>query len=130
MSLPPYLAALRKTGHIAEYAVLALLLGRALITSWQAEGRLTTRAILQRAWWVGVAAASLYAVTDEFHQTFVPMRGGHIADVLIDALSATAALGIWYLVRARKLRAAAPTALASQIGGGEGQRNRISEESL
>jgi VanZ family protein len=127
MSMPPYLAALRKTGHIAEYAVLALLLGRALATSWQAQGHRPSRALLQRAWWLGVTVASLYAVTDEFHQTFVPKRGGHVGDVLIDVLSATAALGIWYLVRVRKLQTADST---TQIGGGEGQRNRISEESL
>ncbi|MCP4425990.1 MAG: VanZ family protein, partial [Chloroflexi bacterium] len=34
----------------------------------------------------------LYAVSDEFHQTFVPGRGGRLPDVLIDALGGLTAL--------------------------------------
>jgi VanZ family protein len=99
---PPLYRALRKSGHIFEYAALALLIGRALERTWTSRGEALTRALLARVWWVGVTLATLYALTDEFHQSFVPRRGSHLADVAIDALSATAALGIWYIVRIRQ----------------------------
>jgi VanZ family protein len=104
MQLPPLFGALRKSGHIFEYAVLALLLGRALLGTWRARGEKLSRTLLNRVWWVGAAAATLYGITDEFHQTFVPKRGGYPTDVLIDALAAIAALGIWNIIATRKLR--------------------------
>jgi hypothetical protein len=42
----------------------------------------------------------LYAVSDEYHQTFVPGRNGTPADALIDA--AGAGLGLWLLHRWQK----------------------------
>jgi VanZ family protein len=59
---------LRKCAHVTEYAVLAFLLRRALSTPW------------------AFAAAVGYAVTDEFHQTFVRGRHGAPRDVLIDSI--------------------------------------------
>ena len=106
MEWPPVFMALRKSAHIIEYAVLSILLGRALVTTWRARNDHETpkRTLLVRAWWLGVVLATLYAATDEFHQSFVPRRGAHIEDVLIDALSATAALGIWYIAQTGKRR--------------------------
>jgi VanZ family protein len=99
---PPWFNALRKSGHIIEYSVLALLLGRALLGTWTLKGEAITRALLARIWQIGVLLATIYALTDEVHQSFVPRREFHLTDILIDGLSATAALGIWYIVRARK----------------------------
>ena len=81
----------RKTGHMSGYAVLAVLLWRALNPN--KENLL--------AWSPGVARATflitvLYAGTDELHQCFVPTRDGQVADVLIDACGAfVALLAIW-----------------------------------
>ena len=66
-----------KLAHVAEYAVLGALIQWAL-----GAGRVWP------AWWMTLA----YAVTDEFHQTFVPGRTARVTDVLIDA--AGAAIGI------------------------------------
>ena len=96
---PPLVQALRKCGHVIEYAVLALLLGRAMAGTMSLRGEALTRAVLARIWWLGAAFSTLYAVTDELHQGLVPRREFHIGDILIDALSATAALGIWYITR-------------------------------
>lgn len=74
---------LRKLGHMVEYAVLALLLRRAL---W-AHGLDQERNGIPTA-----ALALLYAVLDEYHQSFVPGREGSPRDVLIDALGIGAAL--------------------------------------
>jgi VanZ family protein len=74
---------LRKLAHAAEYAVLGLLLFRAL-------GRAAA------AFWLGAA----YAVTDEIHQAFVPGRLGSPVDFAIDA--AGVAIGIGIAVRLRR----------------------------
>jgi VanZ family protein len=66
---------LRKAAHTAEYALLGWLLLRAV-----------------RSAPLALALASLYAVTDEFHQTFVTGRHGSPVDWLID--TAGAAVGI------------------------------------
>jgi VanZ family protein len=73
---------LRKLAHATEYAVLGLLLVRAL-----------GRPLLSFA--VGTA----YAVTDEIHQAFVPGRVGSPLDVAIDA--AGVAVGILVALRLR-----------------------------
>jgi VanZ family protein len=62
---------LRKCAHATEYAVLAALLVRVLEN-------------VPAAFVLTVA----YAVTDEFHQTFVRGRHGSPYDVLIDAVGA------------------------------------------
>ena len=67
----------RKGAHMTEYAVLFLLLRAALGESGvRGEG---VKALLLTA---------LYAVTDEFHQTFVPGRGPAALDVAIDTCGA------------------------------------------
>lgn len=96
---PPVFQALRKAAHVFEYAVLALLFGRALLATWTAMGEESTRSLMLRVWRAGVALAALYALSDEVHQAFVPRREFHLTDILIDALAATAALGVWYIVR-------------------------------
>ena len=69
----------KKGAHILEYAVLYLLLFRALSTLSRA-GRTSRRAYL-----LPMLLAILYAISDEVHQTFVPSREGTIRDVLIDS---------------------------------------------
>lgn len=69
---------LRKIAHMLEFGVLALLIMRAIRgvragTDWQ-------RAFL----WAAAASAG-YAISDEFHQSFVPGRGASAIDVGIDA---------------------------------------------
>jgi VanZ family protein len=70
----------RKSCHLTEYAVFALLLWRAIRRPQKGD---------RRAWrWdeagLTLAGVFLYAASDEFHQIFVPTRTPHISDVLID----------------------------------------------
>lgn len=70
---------LRKLAHITEYAILTWLLLRAL-----RQHALNKKTALVLA----ACLAILYAVSDEYHQTFVFGRQGVWRDVLIDGLGA------------------------------------------
>ena len=68
---------LRKLGHFAEYAVLALLARRALITS--------ARVQLRQHWFeLGLLLVVIYGLLDEFHQSFVPSRTASVYDSAVD----------------------------------------------
>ena len=73
-------------GHLAIYAVLALL-AQATIQSWKAgNGHLFRWSMLALMFSVG------YGVTDEFHQAAVPGRTASVFDVGVDALGSAAAV--------------------------------------
>ena len=85
----------RKCGHLTEYAVLALLIWRALHVS---QNPLPTWS------WPKVCGTLLlvflYAASDEFHQRFVPTRTPLVSDVFIDtAGGAIGLLVLWFLQR-------------------------------
>src|SRR5882762_6350 len=90
--------AVRKCAHLTEYAILGLLVWRALRRPFRND---------TRPWqWSHVRLALLivilYAASDEFHQTFVPSREGSVWDVLIDTSGAALALGaLWMTGRWR-----------------------------
>ena len=71
-----------KMGHFIGYAILSVLLLRAF-----AGGHL--RGVTWRTAALAVAAATLYGVSDEFHQRFVPGRTPDVLDVLADATGAS-----------------------------------------
>jgi VanZ family protein len=77
----------KKSGHTIGYAILAFLYWR----SFDFKGNR-----LGVAW----ILALLYAITDEFHQSFVPGRHPSIGDVMIYD-NAGALISLW-LVTARK----------------------------
>jgi VanZ family protein len=76
---------LRKIAHAAEYAVLGALLLRAV-------GRP----------WVAFAAGTLYAISDEIHQSFVPGRLGSPLDVALDAVGVVAGVLLWQRLVGRR----------------------------
>jgi VanZ family protein len=83
----------RKCAHLTEYAILALLLYRAVRrTANSPPDRWCARCA---AWALGLAF--LYAISDEWHQSFVPSREGSVRDVLIDGVGA--GLGLLLLYR-------------------------------
>ncbi len=71
---------LRKLAHAAEYALLTL--------AWAWALRPLTRMSVPLA----ALIALLYAVSDEYHQTFIAGRGGTATDVLVDAIGVGIAL--------------------------------------
>src|SRR5690349_8246654 len=77
---------LRKCAHLTEYALLALLLWRALRQPVRKDPRPWRWADARLA----VFIVALYAATDEFHQLFVPTREGRVSDVMIDTVGGMA----------------------------------------
>jgi VanZ family protein len=101
-SLPDFLPSLLDTlqdvaGHFAEYAVLALLL------HWALEGSGASRPAL-----VTLLFVLLYALSDEFHQSFVPGRTPDPLDIVTDLAGAAAALLAFNLLRSRRARRLLP----------------------
>ncbi len=79
-----------KIAHFSVYGLLATLLVRL--------GR------GPRAVWLALLATSLYGVSDEWHQSFVPGRSCEVADWMADTLGAVLALTLyagwpWYRSR-------------------------------
>ena len=75
-------AIINKGGHMIGYGMLALAFWR----MFEFE---------QDRFWLAWLLAVLYALTDEFHQSFVPGRTPSLFDVLFfDALGALIALGL------------------------------------
>lgn len=83
----------RKGGHLTEYAVLSMLL-------WRAFSKPPGAVRGRRHWpWVAMAVglATLYAVSDEYHQSFYPSRQASGWDVLIDSVGAAIGMGLVWL---------------------------------
>ena len=83
----------RKCGHLTEFGVFGLLLWRAIRHAsadchppwqWSQAG-------------LAMLLVTIYAASDEFHQTFVPGRTGLISDVVIDASGAAIGLSLLWL---------------------------------
>jgi VanZ family protein len=87
----------RKIAHFTEYAILAYLAARAFRTS-------TYPAISGRWFLICATLIVVYALLDEFHQSFVPSRTASIYDSLIDIAGGLTAL---LIVRANPRRSVA-----------------------
>ena len=87
----------RKAGHLTEYAILASLAARAF--------RSSSLQFLRVHWFkLSLVLAMLYALTDEFHQSFVPSRTASVHDSLIDSAGALIGLSlIWWYHRRKRM---------------------------
>jgi VanZ family protein len=74
---------IKKSGHALSYGVLTCLYRRALRPHIRDSRML-------RMVCVGLGVA--YALSDEYHQSFVPGRNGTLLDVLIDSIGASGAM--------------------------------------
>ncbi|SHJ93029.1 VanZ like family protein [Anaerobranca californiensis DSM 14826] len=74
---------IRKFAHFTVYFILGILITNAFtVTGIKGKKRLIYSLIF----------CVIYAITDEFHQTFVPGRSGQITDVLIDSFGSLAGI--------------------------------------
>lgn len=79
---------INSAAHTFVFAVLAILWARAL-----GQGL--------RSWFVAVTLTVLYALSDEFHQSFVPGRHADPLDLAFDALGAALGLAGWICLQRR-----------------------------
>lgn len=85
---------LRKNAHFFAYLVLGILVTNLLRLS---------KICMFKSIIFALIICLIYAISDEFHQLFVPGRGGQIRDVIIDTTGATT--GILLLTSIRKILA-------------------------
>jgi VanZ family protein len=74
--------------HVFVFGVLAVLWARAL-------------GARRHALWIAFALTALYALSDEFHQSFVPGRTPDPLDLLCDSFGAVVGLAAWRWWRRR-----------------------------
>jgi VanZ family protein len=80
---------LRKLGHVTEYAILAMLLWRALRHETNPQIKAIIRPRSGQTLFLSVwILCAIFAATDEYHQSFVASRTAAIGDVLIDGAGA------------------------------------------
>jgi len=80
----------KKGGHMFGYALLAVAFSHAL----QKNAKIAKAGLV-----AALSLASLYALSDEFHQRFTPGRTSSLQDVGIDILGAALGLIIWNWIR-------------------------------
>ena len=87
---------IRKLAHVTEYAILLILSRRAIAVSFETG-------VLSRFPGVGALIISaLYALSDEWHQSFVPGRSATLSDAMVDTSGAL--IGLTLLTVFFKLR--------------------------
>jgi VanZ family protein len=83
-------AVIRKLGHFTEYFIFGRLLWRAL--RFHDFSRSPSRRFA-----LSIAITLLYAVSDEWHQSFIPSRTPSVIDVLIDTIGGLCGAGSFTL---------------------------------
>ena len=89
---------LKKTMHAVAYGILTWLYLRAFRGHWRDDARVRL---------ASVVLALVYAVSDEYHQTFVPGRSGSWVDVVIDGVGIAGAT-LWDWRRRHRLGSGTP----------------------
>lgn len=79
---------LRKCMHFTVYCILALLLLNTI-----------NKTKVKNKYFITIIICFLYAITDEYHQTFISGRTGQFSDVLIDTIGATTGIIIYNIIK-------------------------------
>ncbi len=85
---------LKKVGHCVEFGVLAILY------LYVMKGGLSARKAGSAVFLLSFFLVVLFAITDEYHQSFTPGRHSSVVDVFIDSCGAIVFLSIYYRVKA------------------------------
>ena len=85
---------IRTFAHFAEFAVLAILFSR--IGYLEEKSKRYGLIFI-----ISVVAAALYAVSDEYHQSFIEGRQAAAVDVLIDSVGAFIGAATYYFYKAK-----------------------------
>lgn len=85
----PSFALSDKMLHVLVYGILGALIFRAMNASPRWHGN------LRLLFWTSLAAASLYGLSDEWHQSFVAHRQADVFDFVADAIGSAVGSGIY-----------------------------------
>ncbi|MCS7227645.1 MAG: VanZ family protein [Endomicrobia bacterium] len=77
----------RKIAHMVEYFILVILIFRAFTR--------TTKLHRSKIYFWSIFLSVMYAISDEFHQHFVPGRYFSLYDILIDIIGITFGSFVW-----------------------------------
>jgi VanZ family protein len=80
-----------KVLHFVAYGIMGILFYRAYQT-------LRIKNNIQMLMLLSVVSASLYGISDEIHQSFVPFREAEVADVIADMLGAASGVLLYQLL--------------------------------
>ncbi len=88
--------------HVAAYAILAFLFSRAFNSTsrWRNRRRMV--------FLFGVVAATLYGMSDEWHQSFVPGRFAEFGDAMADFIGSLVGSWIYLHYMSRRPRSQTP----------------------
>lgn len=86
----------RKIAHTLEFGVLAWLIWRLTFYCFEVETK--------KSVFLAGLLASLFAASDELHQTFVVDRNGNVLDILVDSIGTLLALHVVVPLYTRKFR--------------------------
>ena len=86
-----------KVLHFAAYGILGILFYRAYQT-------LRIKNNIQMLMLLSVVSASLYGISDEIHQSFVPFREAEVADVIADMLGAASGVLLYQLLVVSRIK--------------------------
>lgn len=78
-----------KAWHMLEYGLLAGTCFFAIRPTLSHKNRIFSSFLI-------VCFSFLYGLSDEFHQSFVPLRTSSFADVIADTLGATLVAAVWW----------------------------------
>jgi len=84
-----------KVEHLAAYALLGALIARGFYGYGVAR---------QKALLLGVLFGTLYGISDEYHQSFVPGRTADWKDAVADLLGSSFGAGAWSMIVAVRPR--------------------------
>jgi len=87
---------IKKSGHFIIFGVLAALYLSTL------KGRKSLAETGSVLFMLSLFLTMLYAISDEYHQSFTPGRHSSGYDVLIDACGALTVLGLLYTLKSRR----------------------------
>lgn len=80
---------IRKGAHFCAYFILGILVMNALYGSRNKKVETI----------IASSICIIYAITDEFHQLFIPGRSGEVMDVVIDSCGSTIGIGLFLIAK-------------------------------
>jgi VanZ family protein len=86
-----------KVLHVTAYGIMGILFYRAYQT-------LRLKNNIKMLMLLSVVSASLYGISDEIHQSFVPFRQAEVADVIADTIGAFSGVYLYQLLIVSRIK--------------------------